>query len=158
MPARGPVLLCVNHPNNFIDSLLVGGALGRKVHYLATAALFRNWIVGRFLAACGAIHTPALLVRSGFRSPSGQIGHNLSMHPNVKVVAIFDEDVTGWKGAHQAFQVRDDWLGIWGDPAQTGKSRDGDLGRRKITFPVVAAYAVMDRAERRRFRALRTQR
>ena len=29
------------------------------------------------------------------------------MHPNVKVVAIFDEDVTGWKGAHQAFQVRE---------------------------------------------------
>jgi geranylgeranyl diphosphate synthase type I len=54
----------------------------------------------------------------------------------------------------QAFQVRDDWLGIWGDPAETGKSRDGDLGRRKVTFPVVAAYAVMDRPERRRFRAL----
>ena len=59
------------------------------------------------IAAAGAIHTPALLVRSGFRSPSGQIGHNLSMHPNVKVVAIFDEVVTGWKGAHQAFQVRE---------------------------------------------------
>ncbi|HEX4421809.1 MAG TPA: GMC family oxidoreductase [Kofleriaceae bacterium] len=59
------------------------------------------------VAACGAIHTPALLVRSGFRSPSGQLGHNLAMHPNVKVVAIFDEDVTGWKGAHQAFQVRE---------------------------------------------------
>jgi choline dehydrogenase-like flavoprotein len=59
------------------------------------------------IAACGAIHTPALLARSGFRSPSGQIGHNLSMHPNVKVVAIFDEPVTGWKGAHQAFQVRE---------------------------------------------------
>ena len=59
------------------------------------------------VAACGAIHTPALLVRSGFRSPSGQVGRNLSMHPNVKVVAIFDEPVTGWKGAHQAFQVRE---------------------------------------------------
>src|SRR5215470_1536931 len=59
------------------------------------------------IAACGAIHTPALLVRSGFRSPSGQLGHNLSMHPNVKVVAIFDEPVTGWKGTHQAFQVRE---------------------------------------------------
>jgi choline dehydrogenase-like flavoprotein len=59
------------------------------------------------VSACGAIHTPALLVRSGFRSPSGQLGHNLSMHPNVKVVAIFDETVTGWKGAHQAFQVRE---------------------------------------------------
>ncbi len=59
------------------------------------------------VAACGAIHTPALLVRSGLRSRSGQLGANLSLHPNVKVVAIFDEDVTGWKGAHQAFQVRE---------------------------------------------------
>ncbi|HUJ61318.1 MAG TPA: GMC family oxidoreductase [Kofleriaceae bacterium] len=59
------------------------------------------------VAACGAIHTPALLARSGIRSRSGQIGGNLSLHPNVKVVAIFDEDVTSWKGAHQAFQVRE---------------------------------------------------
>src|SRR2546422_783828 len=39
VPAGGPVLLCVNHPNNFIDSLLVGTAVPRKVHYLATAGL-----------------------------------------------------------------------------------------------------------------------
>jgi glycerol-3-phosphate O-acyltransferase / dihydroxyacetone phosphate acyltransferase len=55
VPADGPVLLCINHPNNFIDSLLVGGAIPRKVHYLATAALFRNRWVARFLLACGAI-------------------------------------------------------------------------------------------------------
>jgi choline dehydrogenase-like flavoprotein len=59
------------------------------------------------VAACGAIHTPALLSRTGLRSRSGQLGQNLSLHPNVKVVALFDEDVTGWKGAHQAFQVRE---------------------------------------------------
>ncbi|HXM56862.1 MAG TPA: polyprenyl synthetase family protein [Candidatus Dormibacteraeota bacterium] len=55
-----------------------------------------------------------------------------------------------------AFQVRDDWLGIWGEPAQTGKSRDGDLGRRKVTYPVVAGCAAMTNPERRRFRALFT--
>src|SRR5215471_15382142 len=53
-----------------------------------------------------------------------------------------------------AFQVRDDWLGIWGQPALTGKPRDGDLGRRKLSFPVVAGYAAMPAAERRRFGAL----
>ena len=51
----GPVLLCINHPNNLIDSLLVAAALHRKVHFLATAALFRNPLVARFLLACGAI-------------------------------------------------------------------------------------------------------
>jgi glycerol-3-phosphate O-acyltransferase/dihydroxyacetone phosphate acyltransferase len=55
VPASGPVLLCINHPNNLIDSLLVGAVLARKVHYLATAALFRNRLLARFLAACGAI-------------------------------------------------------------------------------------------------------
>jgi 1-acyl-sn-glycerol-3-phosphate acyltransferase len=55
VPDGGPVLLCINHPNNFIDSLVVGVAVPRKVHYLATAALFRNALVARFLLAAGAI-------------------------------------------------------------------------------------------------------
>ncbi|MBI4271549.1 MAG: 1-acyl-sn-glycerol-3-phosphate acyltransferase [Candidatus Rokubacteria bacterium] len=55
VPRTGPVLLCINHPNNLIDSLLVGAVLPRKVHYLATAALFKNPLVARFLLACGAI-------------------------------------------------------------------------------------------------------
>jgi glycerol-3-phosphate O-acyltransferase / dihydroxyacetone phosphate acyltransferase len=55
VPPRGPVLLCINHPNNLIDSLLVGAVLPRKVHYLATAALFRHRLMKRFLLACGAI-------------------------------------------------------------------------------------------------------
>ena len=36
-----------------------------------------------------------------------------------------------------AFQVRDDWLGTWGDRDVTGKGC-GDISRRKITYPVVA--------------------
>ena len=55
VPADGPVLLCINHPNNLIDSLVVAAALGRKVHFLAAAAMFRNLLVARFLRACGAI-------------------------------------------------------------------------------------------------------
>ena len=53
--ADGPVLLCINHPNNLIDSLVVATALRRKVHFLAAAAMFRNPLVARFLRACGAI-------------------------------------------------------------------------------------------------------
>ncbi len=53
-----------------------------------------------------------------------------------------------------AFQVRDDWLGIWGDSALTGKSRDNDLARRKVTYPVVSAYAAATPAQRRRMRQL----
>ncbi len=55
VPPDGPVLLCINHPNNLIDSLLVGAVVERTVHYLTTAALFRNALVRKFLRACGAI-------------------------------------------------------------------------------------------------------
>ena len=81
----------------------------RATGVIGTSASGANVVVRAKLvvAACGAIHTPALLARSGIRSRSDQLGANLSLHPNVKVVAIFDEDVTGWKGAHQAFQVRE---------------------------------------------------
>jgi 1-acyl-sn-glycerol-3-phosphate acyltransferase len=55
VPRAGAVLLCINHPNNFIDSLVVGAAVPRKIHYLATAALFRNALLARFLLRMGAI-------------------------------------------------------------------------------------------------------
>ncbi|WNI20725.1 polyprenyl synthetase family protein [Streptomyces sp. ITFR-16] len=40
-----------------------------------------------------------------------------------------------------AFQCADDVLGIWGDPAVTGKPVHSDLRRRKKTYPVLAALA-----------------
>ncbi|MBX7554627.1 polyprenyl synthetase family protein [Streptomyces sp. NPDC004232] len=40
-----------------------------------------------------------------------------------------------------AFQLVDDVLGIWGDPAVTGKPAGGDLRERKMTYPVLAALA-----------------
>jgi geranylgeranyl diphosphate synthase, type I len=36
-----------------------------------------------------------------------------------------------------AFQVLDDWLGIWGNAALTGKSTESDLVSRKKTLPVL---------------------
>ena len=38
-----------------------------------------------------------------------------------------------------AYQLRDDLLGIWGDPRRTGKATLADLRRRKKSLPVVAA-------------------
>lgn len=35
-----------------------------------------------------------------------------------------------------AFQIKDDLLGIWGDPAKTGKPVGSDLLRKKRSFPV----------------------
>ncbi len=74
-----------------------GGAQGPRVVVRA----------GAVIVAGGSIQTPALLLRSGLRSASGQLGRNLSLHPNANVVAFFDSDVTGWQGVHQAFQIRE---------------------------------------------------
>lgn len=40
--------------------------------------------------ACGAVHTPALLRRSGI---SRHVGDTLRMHPMMKVIAVFDDEV-----------------------------------------------------------------
>lgn len=45
-----------------------------------------------------------------------------------------------------AFQITDDVLGIWGDPALTGKPAASDLVARKKSLPVV--YALQQEAER----------
>jgi geranylgeranyl diphosphate synthase type I len=38
-----------------------------------------------------------------------------------------------------AFQIQDDIIGIWGDPAITGKPRAADIYRRKVSLPIVHA-------------------
>ena len=97
VPVSGPVLLCINHPNNLIDSLVVGAALDRKVHYLATASLFRNPVVARFLLACGAIP----VYRKQDRTSAGPADPNASTFAACaaafakgRVIAIYPEGTT----------------------------------------------------------------
>lgn len=39
-----------------------------------------------------------------------------------------------------AFQVRDDWLGVWGNPAFTGKAVGADIRRKKKSLPAVYLF------------------
>jgi geranylgeranyl diphosphate synthase type I len=48
----------------------------------------------------------------------------------------------------EAFQMRDDMLGVFGSPALTGKPAGGDLIERKATTVVVAAHRMADASVR----------
>jgi len=52
------------------------------------------------VAACGSIHTPALLLRSGLRNP--HIGQHLHLHPVSNVSGVFEEEIRPWEGTMQA--------------------------------------------------------
>jgi geranylgeranyl diphosphate synthase type I len=54
----------------------------------------------------------------------------------------------------QTFQIRDDWLGTFGDPDRTGKGKGSDLARRKTTYPVVSAFSRASYDEQRELRDL----
>ena len=52
------------------------------------------------IVACGAIHTPALLLRSGLTNEN--IGRHLHLHPVSNVCGVFEEEIRPWEGTMQA--------------------------------------------------------
>ena len=55
------------------------------------------------ILAGGAVQSPILLLRNKIQTRSGQVGRNFTIHPNVKMAALFDQPVAV-RGAHQAWQ------------------------------------------------------
>ena len=56
----------------------------------------------KVIVAASALSTPLLLQQAGVGRWSRQVGRHLSLHPAARVAALFDEDVSGWKGALQS--------------------------------------------------------
>ncbi|MCK6530220.1 GMC family oxidoreductase [Myxococcota bacterium] len=57
------------------------------------------------VVACGSINTPVLLLASGARDPSGQIGRNLHVHPAFPVIGEYDEEVRAHEGIKQGYYI-----------------------------------------------------
>ncbi len=55
VPESGPVLFTSNHPNSLTDAFVIGGAVRRKVNFIATVQLFRLGPVRWLLTRCGVI-------------------------------------------------------------------------------------------------------
>ncbi|MDH5492813.1 MAG: GMC family oxidoreductase, partial [Myxococcales bacterium] len=55
--------------------------------------------------ACGALHTPALLMANDLCGASDQLGRNLTIHPASYAWARFDEEIRGWDAIPQGYGV-----------------------------------------------------
>ncbi len=55
MAARGPLLIVANHPDSFLDAIILGAYYPRKLHFLARGDVFRKPIYGFLLRSIGMI-------------------------------------------------------------------------------------------------------
>jgi geranylgeranyl diphosphate synthase type I len=53
-----------------------------------------------------------------------------------------------------AFQIRDDYLGVWGDEAKTGKSTTSDIREKKKAYPALATFERANTDDRATLRRL----
>jgi 1-acyl-sn-glycerol-3-phosphate acyltransferase len=60
---KGPVLLLANHPDSFLDAVIIGASYHRKIHFLARGDVFENPIFGFLLRSIGMI--PIFRAREG---------------------------------------------------------------------------------------------
>ncbi len=85
--------IVVNAP---VGRVLVEGGRACGVEAL-TLGGHRLTVRARAVAlAAGAIHTPAIMVRSGLQGPA--VGKNLMLHPVLITWGVFDEEVRPWEG------------------------------------------------------------
>lgn len=52
---KGPLLLVANHPNSFLDAIIIGSRFARPVHFLARGDAFRKPLVSKVLTALNMI-------------------------------------------------------------------------------------------------------
>jgi len=51
IPLNGPVMLVANHPNSFLDAVLIGAAIDRPTHFLARGDAFNNQFAANILGS-----------------------------------------------------------------------------------------------------------
>lgn len=104
------------------------------------------------VAACGTIHTPLLLSRTGLGGRSGELGNHVTLHPGARVVARFDEALNGWDGALQSV-YSDDFksegiklVGVYSAPNVLAAGMPGigpELRRRARALPYCGTFGAL---------------
>ncbi|HTV11443.1 MAG TPA: polyprenyl synthetase family protein [Acidimicrobiales bacterium] len=130
------VLLSTANPAAPAASLALGEAVAEMIAGQADDLAFEKRPVVS-IEECMAMSTAKTGALLGCAASIGAI---LAGAPPATVRALRDF------GRHLgvAFQAVDDLLGIWGDPATTGKPAGNDIRQRKKSMPIVAALTAGD--------------
>nr|MBA3826442.1 GMC family oxidoreductase [Ktedonobacterales bacterium] len=103
--------------------------------------------------SAGALHTPAILLRSGIRNP--HLGRNLHLHPVVAVTGFYPDPIHAWEGSLQTrysdefghpadgygykFEVAPGHPGLMGLalPWESGQQHKTDMARLGYAAPLI---------------------
>ena len=94
------------------------------------------------VVACGAIESPALLLRSGIGGPA--VGKHLRLHPAGIVNGIYDEPIEAWVGQIQS-EVSDHFARLRGRPRLPDRVRRRDARGACRRDPVARRRAAQAR-------------
>ncbi|MBK8258502.1 MAG: GMC family oxidoreductase [Polyangiaceae bacterium] len=128
-----------------VEGHLLGGDDAARSHAFRVRAR-------HVIAACGTLHTPLLLFRTGLGLRSGELGNHVTLHPAVRVVARFDEPIVGWDGALQSVysdQFHSDGIklvGVYSAPNVLAAGMPGvgpEFRRRVRSLPYCATFGAM---------------
>jgi glycine/D-amino acid oxidase-like deaminating enzyme len=59
------------------------------------------------VVACGSLLTPLLLEKNGIGTSSGELGRNLSIHPAIGAMALYDEVIDGGNAIPQGYAIEE---------------------------------------------------
>lgn len=76
-----------------VEGRVLGGKYGAPSHRFRVRAQ-------KVVVACGTLHTPLLFMASGVHNPS--LGRGVTLHPALRISALFDDELRGWDGALQS--------------------------------------------------------
>jgi 1-acyl-sn-glycerol-3-phosphate acyltransferase len=97
MPRHGPVLIVANH-ESFLDPLMIGLAVRRRIHYLARKSLFKNRLFGNYLLSVGSVPVDQDgVAKEGLRT-------SIELLRAGKALLIFPEGERTWDGRMQPFK------------------------------------------------------
>lgn len=95
--ARVERILCVDGKAAGVQAVATKNGKPRRLTIRARATVI----------SCGALLTPVLLMENGLAGSSGQLGHNLSIHPAVGALGLYSESIAAYNAIPQGYAIEE---------------------------------------------------